>query len=206
MVTPALYRCVITHVRSTPLRKAFTYDGYLWLVDLDDLPRGFDPAAREELDAFLAEHGEHAGKVTMLAGRRTLGYVFNPLTVYWCDTGVVVAEVRNTYGGRHRYLLHPDAHGRAETSKELYVSPFNPVDGHYTLRLPPPSDRLDLAVTLHRPEGKPFVATLRGRRVPPTLRNRLRIAPLLVGARIRRQGVALYLRGLPVIPRKRESS
>ncbi|WP_061300265.1 DUF1365 domain-containing protein [Herbidospora cretacea] len=205
-MTPALYRCVITHVRSTPLRNAFTYDGYLWLVDLDDLPKGFDPGARASLDAFLAEHGERAGRVTMLAGRRTLGYVFNPLTVYWCDTGVVVAEVRNTYGGRHRYLLRPDAHGRAETSKEFYVSPFNPVDGHYTLRLPPPSDRLDLAVILHRPEGRPFVATLRGRRVPPTLRNRLRIAPLLVGARIRRQGVALYLRGLPVVPRKRETS
>lgn len=206
MVTPALYRCVITHVRSTPLRKAFSYDGYLWLVDLDDLPKGFDPGARASLDAFLAEHGESAGRVTMLAGRRTLGYVFNPLTVYWCDTGVVVAEVRNTYGGLHRYLLHPDAHGRAETAKELYVSPFNPVDGHYTLRLPAPSDRLDLAVTLHRPEGRPFVATLRGRRVPPTLRNRLRIAPLLTGVRIRRQGIALYLRGLPVVPRKRETS
>ncbi len=59
-------------------------------------------------------------------------------------------------------------------------------------------------MTLHRPEGKPFVATLRGRRVAPTLRNRLRIAPLLVGARIRRQGIALYLRGLPVVPRKKK--
>ncbi|WP_246060098.1 DUF1365 domain-containing protein [Herbidospora galbida] len=205
-MTPALYRCSITHVRSSPLRHAFTYDGYLWLVDLDDPPRGFDPDAREELDAFLAGHGERAGTVVMLAGRRTLGYVFNPLSVYWCDTGVVVAEVRNTYGGRHRYLLRPDAHGRAETDKEFYVSPFHPVDGRYTLRLPRPGDRLDLAVTLHRPEGRPFVATVRGRRVAPTLRNRLRMAPLLVGARIRRQGIALYLRGLPVVPRKRETS
>ncbi len=119
MVTPALYRCVITHVRSTPLRNAFTYDGYLWLVDLDDLPKEFDPGARASLDAFLADHGERAGRVTMLAGRRTLGYVFNPLTVYWCDTGVVVAEVRNTYGGSTATCSIPTrtaAPGRARSS------------------------------------------------------------------------------------------
>ena len=43
-----------------------------------------------------------------------LGYVFNPLTLYWCHDadGVlrhVIAEVHNTYGGRHAYLLPPDS-------------------------------------------------------------------------------------------------
>ncbi|GIH26388.1 DUF1365 domain-containing protein [Acrocarpospora phusangensis] len=204
----ALYACRITHVRTSPFRNVFSYPGYLWLVDLDHLPPGnplarFDPGARADVDAFLAGHGVTAGRILMLAGARTLGYVFNPLTLYWCDTGHVIAEVHNTYGGRHRYLVRPDARGRAEAVKQLYVSPFHPVDGHYRMRLPEPGERLDLTVTLHRPEGRPFTATVRGERVPVNLRNLLRASPLLVGARIRRRGIGLYLRGLPVIPREK---
>ena len=53
------------------------------------------------------------GRVTALLQARVLGYVFNPLSLYWCHDadGVlrhVVAEVHNTYGGRHAYLLPPD--------------------------------------------------------------------------------------------------
>ena len=49
----------------------------------------------------------------MLAHARVLGHVFNPLTVYWCHrpSGAlecVVAEVHNTYGERHCYLLRTD--------------------------------------------------------------------------------------------------
>ena len=48
----------------------------------------------------------------LLTNARVLGYVFNPLSVYYChaaDGGLrcVVAEVHNTYGQRHCYLLHP---------------------------------------------------------------------------------------------------
>ena len=66
--------------------------------------------------AFLEERGIAASRVVMLTGARTLGYVFNPITVFWCfdETGAqcaVVAEVHNTYGGRHAYVLEPDARG-----------------------------------------------------------------------------------------------
>ncbi len=77
-----------------------------------------------------------------------------------------MAEVHNTYGQRHRYLLETDARGRAETGKQFYVSPFYEVAGRYTMRLPEPDDRLDLSITLHPPQGATFVASVRGRRVP----------------------------------------
>ncbi len=84
---------------------------------------------------------------------RVLGYVFNPITLYWCHDadGVlrhIVAEVHNTYGGRHAYLLPPDAERPAMVTKKLYVSPFNAVDGYYLVRAPLPDDaarRADLA-------------------------------------------------------------
>jgi uncharacterized protein len=219
-VVTALYECVITHVRSEPIRTDFSYGSYLWLVDLDRLPRNRplaafhardhagDPALsiRQNVDAFLAGHGITAGRITMLANARVLGHVFNPLTVYWCDTGdgtAVVAEVHNTYGGRHRYLLRP---GEREVAKEFRVSPFNAVEGHYRLSLPEPGERLALTVVLHRPGRPPFVAGVRGRRRPATgpwlwrMAARHPMAPLVGSARIRRQGIGLYLRGLRTVP------
>ena len=51
-------------------------------------------------------------------GAGPASYVFNPLSVHWCyradgSLACLVAEVHNTYGGRHAYLLHPDEVGRA---------------------------------------------------------------------------------------------
>ncbi|MFE5792620.1 DUF1365 domain-containing protein [Streptomyces sp. NPDC056503] len=230
---PALYETEIAHTRVTPIRHALRHRTYMWLVDLDDLPvlprplrplARFDPAdhfdgdaptLRAGLDACLAAHGERAadGRVLMLAHARVLGHVFNPLTLYWChdraDRPVcVVAEVHNTYGGRHAYLLHPDAQGRAETAKEFYVSPFLDVEGAYRMRLPLPGDRLDLTVQLRHTDGsRPLTATVRGTRRPAgpgallaaALRHPWSTAAVSLG--IRRHGVRLYLKGLPVRPR-----
>lgn len=230
-VVPALYESTVRHARAEPVRHAFAYRTYYWLVDLDDLPRpprplrplcGFHPAdhgageapsTRADIDAYLGGHGIDlaGGRVLMLAHARVLGHVFNPLTVYWCHDRDghlvrVVAEVHNTYGGRHRYLLEVDERGRAEADKAFHVSPFNRVEGRYRLSLPPPGDRVALTVALHRSGRPPFVASVRGVRRPATpgallwLALRHPLAPLVGALRIRRQGIGLYLRGLPVHP------
>jgi DUF1365 family protein len=226
----SLYRSEVRHVRTAPLRNAFSYGTYLWLVDLDDLPKprrlaSFeardhfgDPGApiRHNVEQFLAGHDIDlgGGAVRMLTNARSLGHVFNPLTVYWChradgSLAAVIAEVHNTYGGKHCYLLHTDGRGRARTDKAFYVSPFFAVDGTYTMSLPEPGDQLALTVALDRDGGRPFVATLRGRRRAATTAALLAavlrhpFVTLAVSARIRIQGVRLYLRGLPVVPRAR---
>lgn len=232
----ALYVCRLRHVRTEPVRNDFTYRTYLWLIDLDRPARtpgplrylaGFrasdhlgDPALslRENVDRYLAEHGIdlRGGRVLMLAGARVFGYVFNPLTVYWChgpdgELQCVIAEVHNTYGGLHCYLLTPDELGRASADKEFYVSPFIPIEGTYRMLLPEPDDRLALSIRLDLPGRAPFVASLRGVRRPATPWNvlrtalRLPLAPQIVSVRIRVQGIKLYLRGLKVIPRPTES-
>ncbi len=230
--TPAIYECGIVHVRTAPLRNVFRYRSYQWLVDLDDLPRlsrGLrlladfraadhfgDPrwTIRENLDRFLAARGIdlRGGTVRMLTHARVLGYVFNPLTVYWCHDAAgplrcVVAEVHNTYRQRHAYLLETDSRGRAQAPKEFYVSPFFPVDGTYRMTLPEPGRELALSVVLHRPGQPPFVAAVHGRRVPAGARGLATAAvrhpwsTALVSARIRWQGVKLYARGLAAVPR-----
>lgn len=230
--TPSLYDVRVDHVRVEPVHSAFRYGGYQWLIDLAAvpvLPRGlgalarFDPrdhfdgdgpSIRAELDTFLATRRVDlaGGRVVLLTQARVCGYVFNPLSVFWCygrDGALVcvVAEVHNTYGQRHAYLLRTDERGRAETAKEFYVSPFYPVEGSYRMSLPEPGERLDLTITLHRDAASPFVARLHGRRrdaTPAALISaalRHPAAPLVGAARIRRQGIGLWLRGLRPAPR-----
>lgn len=61
----------------------------------------------------------------------------------------VVAEVHNTYGERHAYLLRPDAQGRSSQDKEFYVSPFNDVEGRYEIRTSLTPERVTVSIALH---------------------------------------------------------
>lgn len=239
MSQPQIVRTRIHHARNVPVRHAFTYRSYSWLVDLDalpELPRLLRPLARfraadhagdprktlrENVDAYLHEHGVRLGRgrVQMLTNARVLGFVFNPLSLYWCHDAAgtlvcVIAEVHNTYRERHRYLLQLDRHGEVTVPKEFYVSPFNTVDGRYVLRLPEPThDRLGVAIRLHDLSGAviltaAWAGTVHPARTTTVLRAALAmpLAPLMVAARIRWQGVRLWARGLPVHPRPQEAA
>ena len=228
------YRTMIRHTRTQAVRHDFRYRHVMWLVDLaavPDPPRPFrrwlpqfaardhlgDPGAsiRENVDRFLADHGIDlsGGRVLMLTNPRTMGYVFNPITVYWChepDDSVraVIAEVHNTFGDRHCYLVEPDATGRAETEKQMYVSPFFPVDGRYAMRFGPPGERVDVSITLRRddPPAPALTATLTGRRgrTPRSFTVAALRRPgssLRVIALIHWQALQLWLRRLPLVPR-----
>lgn len=239
---PVIYDCAVAHHRPSPIKNRFRYGSYLWFVDIDHLPRfrwplgslarfrsddhledtfdhGTDHSSestslRTRVDAYLAGHGIdlEGGMVTMLTSARVLGYVFNPLTVFWChrpngEIACVIAEVHNTYGQRHSYLLHTDPQDRVTVDKDFYVSPFEPVAGHYDMRLPEPGERLSISITLHRDGQDPFVASISGTPRPGTARELVRaalrhpVAPLVATLRIRRQGIALWMRGLAVTPR-----
>lgn len=237
MSAATLFLTDVEHTRTSPITHAFRYRSCSWLVDLDALgdrttPADFpwwlrlfasfhakdhlgDPAKtwRENVTALARTEGIDidGGMVLALTNATSLGYVFNPLTVYWCwdrdaHVACVIAEVHNTYGGRHAYVLRPDARGVAKTDKALYVSPFNDTSGQYTISVPVPTDRVDAVVTLHRPDQRPFVATWSGHAVhgrADVARALLRgpLAPHLVSARIRAQGIRLWIRRLPVSPR-----
>ncbi|HEX2904627.1 MAG TPA: DUF1365 domain-containing protein [Jatrophihabitans sp.] len=227
--TPARYDVEIGHRRRDPIEYGFQQRSSTWLVDLDAvprLPRGLgwlvrfasrdhlgDPrlSLRDNLNRFVVDSGrQRPERILMLANPRVLGYVFNPLSVFYCygadgRLAYTVAEVRNTYGGRHTYLLETDGSDRARTDKRFYVSPFYPVDGYYTMSLPEPDQQLTVTVTLHRPGDRPFAAVMQGRRVAAVaslwtaLRSPLATRAVMFG--IKRHGITLYLKGLRPYPR-----
>ena len=233
----AIYRTSIAHVPRTPLHNAFTYRSYSWYVDVDRLPpvpwplrplvdfrvadHLGDPAGslRGNVERFLRTRGiePDGGRITMLASARVFGHVFNPLSLFWCHDAAghlrcVVAEVHNTYGERHCYLLETDDAGRASVPKAFYVSPFNDVEGQYRMKLPEPGERLAVSIVLEREGQKPFIATVDGERreasLPAVLSAALAVplAPLRVSAQIRWQGIKLWARRLPVIKRPHHPS
>jgi uncharacterized protein len=167
--TAVTYDTVISHVRQTPIRNRFRYRTTAWLVDLDrvpHLPRAlcwlarFDSrdhlgkpweSLRDNVTALLATHDVDVtgGRILMLANARALGHAFNPISIHWCYTAddqlaAVVAEVHNTYGDRHAYLLRPGPDGTVDErlDKAMYVSPFNPVDGHYRISVSEARERV----------------------------------------------------------------
>jgi DUF1365 family protein len=235
-VVPAAgrFETKIRHTRRTPFTRTFEHSSTFWLVDVDDLPdHGVlarfeardhlgspERTLRRNVEAFLADHdvtlgtGDRPGTILMAAQPRSLGYAFNPISVFWCfdDAGRqagVIVEVHNTYGDRHAYLVHPDEQGRAHTEKAMYVSPFHGVDGTYDLAVPILTDRLLVAVTLRghdvdSPGGAaaPFSASLVGTRSDVPLRRTLGAA-LRGSLQIRAHGTWLWARRLPVRPRPR---
>ena len=228
---PGRFETTIRHTRRTPIRRSFEHTSTCWLVDLDDLPDhgrlarfeardhlgSPEASLRANVEAFLADNGvtlgsgERPGTILMAAHPRSLGFCFNPISVFWCfddqgrQAGVVV-EVHNTYGDRHAYLVHPDEQGRARTDKAMYVSPFHGVDGTYDIAVPVPTDRLHVAVTLRghdtdAPGGSaPFSASLTGSRTDVPIRKTLGAA-LRGSALIRAHGIWLWARRLPIRPR-----
>ncbi|NKR48757.1 DUF1365 family protein [Rhodococcus hoagii] len=229
--TPAIYRTTISHVRTAPLHNAFRYRSYSWLVDIDNLPRlprvlarlaGFASAdelgdlswtLRRTVDAFLAAHAIDldGGKVLMLTDARVFGYVFDPLTVFWCHDVegrpvCVIAEVRTTHGDRQCYLLRPSAHRGTRAAQDFYVSPSG---DECRMRVPSPDASLRLGICLERPGERPLVATVVGDRRDVTAREVLTaaltipIAPLRVAAHTRWRGIRLRARGLSPRPRPR---
>jgi len=229
-VKSALYVGTVMHARRSPHDHVFRYPVYMAFLDLDELPLldrrlrlfGWNRRAvtsfhdtdhidvREVLEAHGVELGD-GGSIQVLTNLRVLGYVFNPVSFWWCRRGdgslaCIVAEVNNTFGERHSYVLLPDvgteAGGRVvfETDKRLHVSPFMPMDQSYTWWFSEPGDRLSVRMDVHEAASRDFHATLTARRLPLTaasLRSvlvRYPLMPARVLGRIHWQALRLWLK------------
>jgi DUF1365 family protein len=170
---------------------------------------------RANVERFLAQRGVDLGagaRIVMLANARVFGHVFDPLTVFWCFAGdglvrCIVAEVHNTFGERHAYLLTPDQDGEASTDKQFYVSPFNDVSGDYAMRFTLTDQHVDVTIALRRAGQTVFDASFTGTPTPATSTTIARFAlrrPAMtqrVTALIRLHALRLWWRGLPIVNR-----
>jgi DUF1365 family protein len=153
----------------------------------------------------------------LLTNLRHFGYVFNPLSLYYCfdeeDRRIeaVVADVSNTpWNERHRYVLFPESRDpasatfRAAHAKQFHVSPFMPMDLEYRWTLSEPGERLSASISCLRGDEEVLDAWLSLERRPWTAREIRRALfrfPVMTGkviAAIHWQALLLWLKGVPV--------
>jgi DUF1365 family protein len=122
--------------------------------------------------------GVTEGRIELLAQPRVLGHVFNPVAFWMCHDGddtlrVVIAEVSNTFGDRHSYLVHHDdlapitREDSLAARKIFHVSPFQPIEGGYTFRFDMQPQKIGIFINYQSERGT-LIATLTGSRKPLT--------------------------------------
>lgn len=237
-----LYEGTVVHSRLKPARHRFAYRVFSLLIDLDELPAldhalrlfahnrfgltGFHdadhgppgtPMTRAWIDARLAEAGLPAGgPVRVLCFPRVLGYVFNPLSVWFCHApdgslAAILHEVSNTFGQRHYYLMPAsvgaDGLVRQSCDKDFYVSPFMDMATTYHFRIRPPADTVSVAIHQTDADGAVLHASLAGRRVELSdralasawLRHPLMTLKIIAG--IHWEALRLWRKGIGIRPR-----
>lgn len=242
MTAPALYIGEVRHTRLRPKVHRLR-QGFVWaLLDLDglaELDRGLrlfavdrpapvslrmrdhgdpaEPSPRHWLARLLRPHGidPFAMPVAVLCQLRILGYVFDPLSVWFVGADpaapeALVYEVHNTFGGRHAYVV--PLHGRPAATphgaeKRFFVSPFAPLAGAYRFALRPPGERLSLAIRYAVDGEEVILASFSGNRHPFDDRTLARLllarphAALAVTAGIHIEAAKLWARGVPLFDR-----
>lgn len=238
-----VYVGTVVHKRLEPRRHAFSYRVFALCLDLDEIAelsrslRLFSRGRFNLLSFHDADHGDRSGadiaghirsvfdgaglglftaRVELICYPRILGYVFNPLSVYFgydADgrLGAIAYEVTNTLGERRSYVIPVAADRGADAgiiaqhcAKELYVSPFTGPTGSYGFHILPPGETVVIGVDF-REEQRPVLKThFRGTRLALSdsaiagLLLRHPLMTLKVMTAIHVQAARLWLKGVPV--------
>jgi uncharacterized protein len=242
-ISPALYDGVVVHRRLAPVLHELRYRVAYMLLDLerlDETAAGLRLFSHNRFNLFalhdrdhgrgdgspligqarqlLAEAGlgEGIDRIFLLTMPRLLGYVFNPLSIYYAlgrdgEVRALIYEVSNTFGGRRSYVLPVREAGgarfRQSCAKALHVSPFNAAEGCYGFVGIPPGERVRLSIDYAQGNATVMTAHLTAIRQPlddrQLARTFLRHPALTwkVIAGIHWEALRLWLKGVPVAAR-----
>lgn len=245
MTVGEIYRGEVMHRRHRPVGHRFRYRVFTILLDLDRVEaalRGLRLLSWNRFNLFSfhdRDHGPRDGKslrpwvedrlreagidhdggaIQLLCFPRILGYVFNPLSLYFChwrdgSLAAMVYEVKNTFGEQHAYVLPaPQGNGHHRCAKSFYVSPFIGMSASYRFRLRAPDERLAISIRETDAQGPLLDAVMTGQRVDLTDRALARcfiaypLMTLKVIAAIHFEAFRLWRKGLTIYPHSSKSA
>lgn len=204
-----LYECSVMHHRFAPKVHHFEHKIFMFYLDLDELDLAarnnflfshnhrniysfrdsdHEPSRgnslKECIRAFARKNGIELGpfgKVMLLTLPRVFGYIFNPVSIYYCFDAegkpvCSIAEVGNTFREKKLYLLRPEELAAGEVFKKIvpkhfYVSPFSELDLNFDFQLKIPGEKLDIKIDDRDGEEKILLSALTGTRTALNNRN-----------------------------------
>lgn len=252
-MSSAIYSMRVMHTRHIEPFYRFVYRVFYLYLDIDRLDAIARPLRLLSINRFNLlsfhnrDHGTHTdaplrpwveqhladvgvtlddGRIQILCLPRILGYVFNPISLYYChhadgELRAVVVEVHNTFGEMHGYLIHAagqplDLTRAHDKQKQFHVSPFLDVRGDYRFTMDVPDTTARLVIEVTDNNQPVMTAAMHGRARALTDASiagqvlAIPLATLKVTAAIHWQALKLWIRGAgyrtkPTPPRKEMS-
>ena len=238
-----IYNGQVTHNRFKPKEHFFKYSVFSLLIDLSELPvlekelTIFSYNKFNILSFYDIDHGPRNGKslvswvkenlnnnnmnskeikIKLLCYPRILGYVFNPLSVFYVydkksNLISILYEVKNTFGEQHTYVFKIDKSKKLfehSCKKKFHVSPFIEMNCFYYFKILKPEDKISVVINQNDNDGKLLFASQDG--LKKELNNKNLIFsyishPLMsfkiIGA-IHYEALKLWLKGLKFVKKK----
>ena len=190
-----IYNGEVTHTRFKPVRHFLKYKTFSLLIDLDEinlLDKSIGIFSHNKFNIFSfydKDHGDRDGgnlkdwvisnlkkfrikenitNIKLLCYPRILGYVFNPLSIFYCyEKDKLVAifyEVKNTFNEQHTYIFKIKNNDEIiqKCRKKFYVSPFMDMETFYNFKLLNPNDKLSVFIKQTDADGTILTATQTG--------------------------------------------
>ena len=201
-----IYSGFVTHRRFKPKRHFFSYKTFSLLIDLGEIMnlekkiKIFSYNKFNILSFYNTDHGPRdgsslvkwvkkilteskidtgSGTIKLLCFPRFFGYVFNPLSIFYCydensQLKAVLYEVKNTFNEQHTYVFPTSQSSNLilhRCDKKFYVSPFIEMKTFYNFRLLKPGNKMSIFIKQEDAEGTLLIACQAGKRLEMNNKN-----------------------------------
>ena len=205
-LSSCIYSGLVTHERFKPKKHFFSYKTFSLLIDLNEIEdlekkiKFFSYNKFNILSFYSIDHGNRdgsslikcvkntlkkskinfkLGKIKLLCYPRFFGYVFNPLSIFYCydknlKLKAVLYEVKNTFDEQHTYIFRFSNSSNLilhKCSKKFYVSPFIEMKTFYNFRLIKPGKKINILIKQNDEKGLLLIARQTGKRLDLTSKN-----------------------------------
>jgi DUF1365 family protein len=190
-----IYNGEVNHTRFKPVKHFLNYKTFSLFIDLDEieqLDKSISIFSHNKFNIFSfynKDHGDRDGnclkkwvisnlkkykiegnisKIKILCYPRIFGYVFNPLSIFYCYENEklksIFYEVKNTFNEQHTYIfkIKDGEEIKQKCKKKFYVSPFMDMETFYNFKLIDPNQRLSVMIKQTDAEGTVLTATQTG--------------------------------------------
>ena len=201
-----IYSGFVTHRRFKPKRHFFSYKTFSLLIDLNEVEnlekkiKFFSYNKFNILSFYNADHGPRdgsclvkwtkkilaeskidigSGTIKLLCFPRFFGYVFNPLSIFYCydenlQLKAVLYEVKNTFNEQHTYVFSASPSSKLilhRCDKKFYVSPFMEMKTFYNFRLLKPGKIINVFIKQSDIDGALLIACQAGKQLELNSKN-----------------------------------